>query len=343
VIPAMPELPTSSQQDDVAASHSAWDAYAKDVDASQSTGTDFGVPASLQDLDTAAPSATPLVFDDLLQPLVSSRDAAPEVPFSPSQHLAPATASSPSEPESSLSEGGWKKQLEGADRALFGSFSPYRTGQAPEDKRPSENSSAAKDDAMQKVERAADEAPTHHFHFEAIDLAEPAPSGAPSSHEEELKAEFESARSEWHDAVLQPAQEPVTPLPLSPPPAKPVLDVSLNVAVQNVHVQHEDVSMPPASITPAMDTAKTGEVTMSYSAVPDPENKTWTAAQWFWNTLNIPSAENAYTMRFRIVQEAETLDDIAAHYATTPSELLRVNPLAQAGLESGSLLYIPAR
>ena len=67
-----------------------------------------------------------------------------------------------------------------------------------------------------------------------------------------------------------------------------------------------------------------------------------TAAQWFWKTLNVPRSDVRFTMKFRIVQTEESLEDIAQEYRMSTTELLRANPLTQQTLDPGTLLYIPA-
>jgi len=242
-----------------------------------------------------------LDFADLLQPL--TRAVADEV----GADEPPAVSiDAVQEPESSLSEGGWKSQLEDADRALFGTYSPYRTGrsdQPPDETEPSE---------------------THQYHFEAVDLGvDPSES---TDQVKTLKAEFEAdaVRSNWPDAV-------------TPPIAEPELDMHWQVQDTQIQRIQEEVAQERSA------TAAPSELMMSYTAVPEVEKTDWTAAQWFWNTLNIPSGEHNYTMKFRIVQFAETLDDIAAKYDTSPTVLLQVNPVAAGGIEVGTLLYIPTR
>ncbi|MCY0875073.1 MAG: hypothetical protein OWT28_02175 [Firmicutes bacterium] len=345
VVPAVPGILATEDSAEPAEDHTAWEQYAQEAELQAAQQAEQGEETVVQNehvwseqTPDFAKQSSPLVVDDLLQPLGQRADAAPEAPFSPSKHFGQADEKSPMEPESSLSENGWKTQLAGADRALFGgTYHPYRTGRAADE----ESAQPAPSESPM-----ADEAPTHHFHFESVDLEATAPPvETPNTHVDEVKAEFEAARSEWQDAVLQPAPEPVIPVPLAPPPAQPVLDLNVDVNVQKVTVKHETVD--PALVATASTTEtqslKSGEVTMSYTAVPEAQTNEWTAAQWFWNTLNIPAGENTYKMKFRIVQEAETLEDIATHYATSATELLRVNPAAEAGLETGSLLYIPTR
>lgn len=352
IVPALPnvETDTSPAAD---ADQDAWNAYAQQFTQQQSAADDSLAQTqtadqtpSVSSVDSAdaapKPSSVtkPLALEDLLQPLGQRQGDVPDAPFSPGKHFGQASAkAAQTEPESSLSEDGWKTQLAGADRALFGTFSPYRTGRAQDEE------SAQKSSAEQTPDTGGTAADaSHHFHFESVDLgADPPPATGASDHVEKLKAEFESARSEWQDAVLQPAPEPAMPIPLTPPQAQPVVDVHLDVQKVNVHKEELAEAAVPVSSVSVDESKKAGEVTMSYTAVPETDKKEWTAAQWFWNTLNIPSGENAYTMRFRIVQEAETLDEIASHYATSAADLLRVNPLLEGGLQAGALLYIPTR
>jgi len=214
----------------------------------------------------------------------------------------------------SLSEAGWKEQLAGADRALFGTFNPYRSGGPDAEAKPPSEGEVA------------------HFHFEAVDLEPDDPSVDAAAAVAKLKHEFENARSEWHDAVLQPAPEAA---PVIVPSPTPVLDLNVNVNALHMAKTHE--------IVEELEPTPTGEVAMSYTAVPETQVNDWTAAQWFWNTLNIPAGESSYKMKFRIVHEEDTVDDLATRYQISQTDLLRANPSLEGGLIPGDLLFIPGR
>ena len=80
----------------------------------------------------------------------------------------------------------------------------------------------------------------------------------------------------------------------------------------------------------------------SYTAVPD-QVEEMTAAEWFWKTLSIPVGETRYTLKYRIVQAEETLEEIAGFYHVQMTDLLMVNHLQSDYVTPGDILYIPLR
>lgn len=78
----------------------------------------------------------------------------------------------------------------------------------------------------------------------------------------------------------------------------------------------------------------------SYNAVPEQEVQ-MSAAEWFWKTLNIPAGETRYTLKYRILQAGETLEQIAEVYRVQLTELLAVNRLQAEIVAPGAVLYIP--
>ncbi|MCY0901796.1 MAG: hypothetical protein OWU32_06345 [Firmicutes bacterium] len=276
-----------------------------------SQGDAAAIQASEADLSVATPefpmpAAAPLSFSELVAPSLRAQERAQDDEAEAQEH-------DPAAGES-LSEVGWKEQLAGADRALFGTFNPYRSGSQDAEAKPPLKEEVA------------------HFHFEAVDLEPRDPKADPSAAIAKLKTEFENARSEWHDAVLQPAPEPA---PVIVPTPTPVVDLNVNVNAVHIAKTHEIVE--GSEPTPA------GEVAMSYTAVPETQVNDWTAAQWFWNTLNIPAGESSYKMKFRIVHDEDTVDDLATRYQLSQTDLLRANPSMESGLIPGELLFIPGR
>lgn len=231
----------------------------------------------------------------------SEQETEPELAFAARQE---AEESSPAQ--------NWKTQLEEADRALSGAFSPFRTGQPP-----------AEPDA---ADVRQDDALIASFHYEGLDLN--TPFATPDSPGDEEQAE--NTRRDWDDVLFTPevADYPV--------PAFSTQPVAPEDAVAPAEA---DESAPPE---PAV-VSETTRVQTSYTAVPESPVE-MSAAQWFWKTLNVPDGETVATMKFRIVQEDETLDGIAQMYRLTVTELLRANRrTGEAAVAAGDLLYIPGR
>jgi stage VI sporulation protein D len=53
--------------------------------------------------------------------------------------------------------------------------------------------------------------------------------------------------------------------------------------------------------------------------------------------------ESKVTMKFRIVQEEDSLPDLAELYQTSVNDLVRVNNLQRQEVDRGQILYIPTR
>ncbi|MGB8956241.1 MAG: LysM peptidoglycan-binding domain-containing protein [Tumebacillaceae bacterium] len=62
-----------------------------------------------------------------------------------------------------------------------------------------------------------------------------------------------------------------------------------------------------------------------------------------WADLLFASRETKTTMKFRVVQEDESLPDLAEQYNTPLNDLLRANNLQQNHVDAGQILYIPQR
>lgn len=204
------------------------------------------------------------------------------------------------EERDSLSHAGWKERLAGADRALDGGFSPFRTGRPG-----AQDEGTALPGTVEEEKESVAE-----FHFEA-------------------------ARSEQGEVIgytEQVSREHVT--------RDHAAQVEPYMAAQGVgqgtgpHAQGAEGAEPSATVGE-------GGLQASYGAMPE-SAVNMTAAQWFWKTLNVPRSDVRFTMKFRIVQSEESLEDIAQEYRVSTTELARANRLTQETVDPGSLLYIPA-
>lgn len=281
---------------------------------------DFGVPAGeatqasdAPELTTNATASRPFSFDDLLQPFPTHPFTAP-----PNENVADMAMARTQDDAVSHDEGKatWRDLLHGSDRALEGD--PQGDSQT-------------------------------QFHFESTRLdPESSLPGARKQNEllHDMATEFssqsdaqEQTRSEQVPGIPFPA--PIAPVPV-PAPVEPLTGApSIHAHFDIVSVQQEVIEEQPVPIPLAPVEEVTKDLQMSYTATPETP-VTMSASEWFWKTLNIPTAEETkYRMRFRIVQETETLDEIAARYNLSMAELLRVNPDAQ-GVTTGALLYIPS-
>ena len=269
----------------------------------------------------------------------------------------------------------WQQDLQGADRALHGTppfasmMSPFKTGRAPRDHESSEvvqehtsftqwvtedvhstishlsaeltadkGSDAAFEvtvdsatDITADIEpdltaatRGDDLADGHvdddfHFHFEHVNLPPEDP--------------------KWLPGLGDSAMANV--LPSSSSPEQRVLAQDEEVKeVEEVREVISDLSEPLVAEVSAVE--NDSHVQATYKIAPEPE-VSMTTTEWFWKSLNVPSGETHFTMKFRIVQASETLDDIAQVYRVSLADLVRANPSTQDGLSPGALLYIPMR
>lgn len=224
------------------------------------------------------------------------------------------------EADNSLSEAGWKTQLADADRALGGGFNPFRTGRpAPQEELTALSAGEARD-----VDSVAE------FHFEAL-------------------------RSEQGDIIgNKEDRESVRQMDAADGPQGVLFTERTDSGVKRAGHMMEDAPITAdasdaqpssqSSVGPAAAPTAVSEASLqtSYSAVPEVAVN-MTAAEWFWKTLNVPKSEVRFTMKFRIVQAEESLEDIAQAYRVTTTELLRANRLTQESVDPGSLLYIPVR
>ncbi len=209
-------------------------------------------------------------------------------------------------PESSASSVTlWQKDLLGADRALQGPQASFTMSPFRSGIAPENVEESA---PMMRQEEFFEQEVTDdlHFHFEHVNLPPEDPKYAESSSSSAKELEVPELASELESKRI---------------------------------VQALVAAMEPD--TPVIESES--QVQATYKATEEVET-TMTTAQWFWKSLNVPSGETHFTMKFRIVQPAETLEAIAELYRINMADLLRVNPLMQEeGLPSGSLLYIPVR
>jgi hypothetical protein len=227
-------------------------------------------------------------------------------------------------PESSQGASEWKEKLFEADRAFNGNDAP-------------------------------------HFHFEHVLLNEDEEQLPPSNTKEILQSLSEAelqeipedvmSRSEWSDALQTHDQDQIFTITSHVAfDGTPSLDAHLNVLAAEQQVERHVPNQMESPIVQtsfiqnepsALTEVSSKEMQMSYTSVPEAPVE-MTAAEWFWKTLNIPSStEPSYTMRFRIVQERDSLEEIATRYNVSVSEILRANPAA-GNVAAGTLLYIPS-
>lgn len=257
----------------------------------------------------------------------------------------------------------WKMDLQGADRALSGEPSnsfdsdlvhkpahPFKTGQSPE-----LDSKSSKSDVFSfSDETRTDHQSSLHFHFENADV-ESAEEVRAENHSDSAKAVF--SRSEGNvpetpevvvtPPVLTPQELVPTPVESTSPPTAPVapqdkgeIAFSLEAEVTAVDVGKQKISGIHAGLSVQGDSDGKSPLQMSYTAVPEEEVE-MSAAEWFWKTMNIPAGDAKCTMKFRIVHDAETLEDISSLYHVSVADLMRVNDIALEGSIAGALLYIP--
>ena len=62
-----------------------------------------------------------------------------------------------------------------------------------------------------------------------------------------------------------------------------------------------------------------------------------------WGDLLLEQRETKVTMKFRIVQQQDSLTGLAEHYNTSVNELVRANNLQQQQVDTGQILYIPMK
>ncbi|MHB1682411.1 MAG: hypothetical protein ACYCYO_06215, partial [Bacilli bacterium] len=283
------------------------------------------------------------------------------------------------EVESSLSESGWKLQLQGADRALHGvrhpqaetdapadaedvkgSAAPAESlADAPADVRDAKGSSAPADKAADNVSDKATEKATDALQAEQRSAGgfHPFRTGQPPQPEQpESDPKFYVARATAdsasddessphlsyhfeHTHLEDSVKSPADIMAASPAAAEPLpesqrdsakIETTTQVSVQAQQERGETVGVAD----------RAGGTQMSYTAVPE-EPVELSAAQWFWKTMDIPAGEGSFTMKFRIVQVAETVEDIANYYNISVTELLRANEMSMDASIAGSLLYIP--
>jgi hypothetical protein len=142
-------------------------------------------------------------------------------------------------------------------------------------------------------------------------------------------------------AHLQTAWDAGTEPDAARPPGYEVQSTAPAPAAESTPVAGTMRGEPVAPATPAREEATAiGPTQASYVPVTEPPVE-MTAGQWFWSTLGIPDNDETYTLTFRIVQAADTVEEIAAHYGTTVAELVSVNRLEQSEVMAGSVIRIP--
>jgi|GEM_PF-6606255 len=290
------------------------------------------------------------------QSVESSADAVEEV-------VRDAASQPADEVESSLSESGWKLQLQGADRALHGVSHPEAEADAPADARDAKEAAPAESlaDAPADVRDAKEAAAPADASTDAL-LTEqrsaggfhpfrtgqpPQPESDPEFHVARATADSSSDDESSphlsyhfeHTHLEDSAQSPADIVASLPAAAEPLpesqragakTEAATQVSVQAQQERGETVGVADPA----------GGTQMSYTAVPE-EPVELSAAQWFWKTMNIPAGEGSFTMKFRIVQVAETVEEIANYYNISVTELLRANEMSMDTSIAGSLLYIP--
>ncbi len=147
---------------------------------------------------------------------------------------------------------------------------------------------------------------------------------------------------------VAPAPEPV--LELAPEPAPEPVEAMLEPVEMRslpddqvpIFPEAEEIVHRPSRITEILPEImeQPGMPQASYNALPE-QIESMTAAEWFWKTLPIPAGETRYTLKYRVVQAEETLEEIAGYYQVKMTELLLVNHLANEYVSPGEVLYIP--
>jgi hypothetical protein len=126
------------------------------------------------------------------------------------------------------------------------------------------------------------------------------------------------------------------------------------VAVQETHVVQETpvIQATPQelmfeTVAESIDTTDVeleAESSASVTVVTEKKRLDWDEDRVYLWTELYPFLEDTYqTVKFRIVQENETMDHIAEAYRLTTLDLMRANHLQTEQIESGQLLYIPNR
>ncbi len=235
------------------------------------------------------------------------------------------------ESDESLTESGWKVQLQGADRAFHGT-DPEPGGVSPADVVEEESVSVwdVPADFTQRVESplavrgdapasgsaaGADVPPASGSTADDASVAVDAPRAGASEHTESASAK------ELVDTRFDLAREEQVPM--------------FPEAQGHIPALLELEPFSPSS------TGEPGTPSASYAALPE-QTEPMTAAEWFWRTLQIPDSETRYTLKYRIVQAEETLEEIAGFYHVQMTELMAVNQLQNTYASPGDILYIPS-
>ncbi len=217
------------------------------------------------------------------------------------------------ESDDSFSEVGWKKQLQGADRAFHGS----------------DDSSAIDDVPLQAVDQVEWNHDTEQNEFMATRSVED------SAPQWDVPADFKEKADSQHSETMVPNEtrtdlEKEEQVPIFPEP-------------EAVVTEHRQESEMVLEMTKSLIVEEAETPQASYNAVPDQSEQMMTAAEWFWKTLSIPAGDSRYTLKYRIVQAEETLEEIAGYYHVQMTELLMVNHLPSDYVTPGDILYIPVR
>lgn len=233
----------------------------------------------------------------------------------------------------SLSELGWKTHLVEADRALFGAVAESVDNEHESMETAGEREAAAVI-GKEPQERTDDErvnaqyetVELQSFHYESSDVTTNQPMKMESTPDSERSAIDQSlfgsggVSESFLETNMAPFGSPVAP---SVHPVLPKEEESMERTEKKYAASEGD-----------------GVPQMSYTAVPETHIE-MTAAEWFWKTLNIPTGESVYKMTFRIVRGKETLEEVAASYDLTVTQLLHANASLEQPIADGALLYIP--
>lgn len=236
----------------------------------------------------------------------------------------------------SLSELGWKTHLVEADRALFGTAAESAVEEQTR-LEPTANKEESAEVAMRKEEQneralaepvdSRDETvELQTFHFESSDISTKQSINKESSPVSERSAIDQSLFGSGgvSEAIVETHLSPFESNNVKP------IDPVFPIAEEHMERTEKKYAVPDGD----------GGPQMSYTAVPETRVE-MSAAEWFWKTLNIPAGESVYKMTFRIVRGKETLEEIAASYNLTVTQLLHANASLEQPIADGALLYIP--
>ena len=221
------------------------------------------------------------------------------------------------ESDVSYSEADWKEQLQGADRAFYGLEPAHDESQTEIVPEP-----MGQWDRIEQIEQ--------------IEQVESIKSIEPVEQVESVAPASAPAPEPLPELAPEPAPEPVEAM-REPVEMRSLPDDQVPIFPEEEEIVHQPrrvmTILPEIMEQPGMPQA-------SYNALPE-HVESMTAAEWFWKTLPIPAGETRYTLKYRVVQAEETLEEIAGYYQVKMTELLLVNHLANEYVSPGEVLYIP--